>query len=115
MMTTTAVGYSANSINLSLKAGVPAADASLNEGKTQGRDRALQRELYLKGAQTIAGQSQHVGPAQQTLRQTAMGTGVYSSQALQSHFLDLNSGHAPGPKPASTLIAERSYLEMRGL
>lgn len=107
-----------SSIMVSAKAGVPASDASLNEGKSQGRDRALQRAVALAGdIPPVERRAQidqtRVNPIQQARTLAAMGPGCYSAEALHAHFLDANSGYAPGPKPASVMIAETKYLVSR--
>lgn len=50
-----------------------------------------------------------VGIVQDILSTVALGNTGYSLSAMYLHFLDLTSGHAPGPKPASAGIAENRY------
>lgn len=119
-MTISAIGsnFGVNSIAVSKKAGVPAMDASLNEGKTQGLDRAMQRKAALsETGKTVATSSptkdQHVGPARQVALDKALGRGGYSEQAMMMHFQSLSPNHAPGPKSASAIRAENNYLQAR--
>ncbi|WP_375699245.1 hypothetical protein [Pseudophaeobacter sp. TrK17] len=118
-MMISAIGSNLNVSNLaaSYKAGVPEMDASLNEGKTQGMDRAIQRETALKAAenaqQSETGTPQSAGPALEAARNKALGRVSYSEQAMLAQFLALTSNHAPGPKPVSSLMAEDSYRAAR--
>ncbi|MEP2715333.1 hypothetical protein [Pseudophaeobacter sp.] len=122
MMSAMGPGFGVTSISVSLKAGVPAVDASLNEGKSQGLDRALQRQKALSGVKNsapplsnISQMNQAMGPAQAAARDAALWLGIYSEQALVSQYLVLASGHAPGPKPASVLTAENNYRATRSI
>ena len=113
-------GFHINSVAVSYKAGVPAMDASLNEGKSQGWNRAIQRQTALSGGvSAVSGKpaahstNRSPGPALDAARDQALGRGRYSEQALMAHFLVQASSYAPGPKPTSSLIAERAYRDAR--
>lgn len=111
-------GLGHNSIMVSAKAGVTAMDASLNEGKSQGLNRALQRQEALTTppdaiARAEAAHLQIVPQSSAISQTTISGNGIYSPEILYRHILDANSGHAPGPKPAHTLLAEAQYLAAR--
>jgi hypothetical protein len=109
--------FGINSITSSMKAGVPAMDASLNEGKTQGLDRAMQRDTALQASdvtvQTKIGGDQPTGPAREAARAQALGQGT--AQSLAAQFLVMASAHAPGPKSMSALLAEDSYRAARSI
>lgn len=118
MVSAIGTGLGVSSIAISKKAGVPAMDASLNEGKSQGLDRAMQRKASLgetakPGETSATSKDQHVGPARQIALDKALGRGGFSEQAMMMHFQSLNPNQAPGPKPASALHAESKYLEAR--
>lgn len=88
----------------------------MNEGKSQGMDRALQRQAALERGQESQEKTQveavgpaAPGPALEQAREQALGRGSYSEHALAAHFLILASNHAPGPKPISSLMAEDNY------
>lgn len=111
-------GFGQNSIMVSAKAGVCATDASLNEGKSQGQHRAVQREIALSAGADSSSPTQTetktaVQPADAIGHISTTAPRHYSSEALYSHILDANSGHAPGPKPAHALLAEAQYLAAR--
>lgn len=55
MMVTITSGFGANSLNLSAKANFPDMDACLNVAKSQGRSRAIQRDVVLQGSQSQTG------------------------------------------------------------
>ena len=114
-----AVGFNTamNSIAMSKKAGVSNMDASLNEGKSQGMYRAVQRKEALNIAAQpwdakTSNDNQHVGPARQVALDKALGRGGYSEQALMM-ILALSPNTAPGPKSASAVRAEAAYLQAR--
>ncbi|WP_122072849.1 hypothetical protein [Pseudophaeobacter sp. EL27] len=111
------LNFGTSNITSSLKAGVPAMDASLNEGKTEGKDRAIQRSTALEAAdtrvQTKTGGNELGGPAREAARNRALGREGFSEQALIARFLEQNSDHAPGPKLVSALVAENQYLQAR--
>lgn len=111
--------FGISNITSSLKAGVPAMDASLNEGKTEGMYRAVQRNTALEAAEmSVAakvGDSQPVGPAREAARDQALGRGSYGEGSLAAQFLVMASAHAPGPKPVSSLLAEDSYRAARSI
>ena len=106
--------FGISNLDASYKAGVPAMDASLNEGKTQGMDRAIQRERALKAAATAStDKAQSPGPALAAARDKALGRGSYSEQSMMAQFLVLASSHAPGPKSITSLMAEDNYRAAR--
>lgn len=104
--------FGISSIAASYKAGVPAMDASLNEGKTQGMDRAVQRERALNDTTNGV---QATGPAFEAAKDQALGHGNYSAQSLAAQFLVMASSHAPGPKSISNLMAEDNYRAARSV
>ena len=108
-----------SSIAASYKAGIPAMDASLNEGKTQGMDRAVQREKALTAtvdnAPVRVGDIQAAGPAREAAKDRALGRGDHSAQSLAAQFLVMASSHAPGPKSISNLMAEDNYRAARSV
>ncbi|MFC4216989.1 hypothetical protein ACFP4H_22215 [Pseudophaeobacter arcticus] len=109
--------FNISNLEASYKAGVPEMDASLNEGKTQGMDRAIQRERALRAAREASifnlRAPQSAGPALKAARDKALGRGSYSADSLMAQFLAQASSHAPGPKSVSSLIAEDSYRAAR--
>ncbi len=117
MISATGTSPAQSALAYSHKAGVSAIDASLNEGKTQGMDRAVQRERALKLAEADAkpavSNTQPQGLALEAARDRALGRGVYSEQSLIAQFLVLASSHAPGPKPVSSLMAEENFRAAR--
>ncbi|MCD9148380.1 hypothetical protein [Pseudophaeobacter flagellatus] len=122
MISAVGSGFHVNSVAASYKAGVPAVDASLNEGKSQGWNRAIQHQTALTGGvspasgkPTAHSPNQSQGPALDVARDQALGRGRYSEQALMTHFLVQASNYAPGPKPTSSLIAERAYRDARSV
>ena len=119
MISAMSSGFSANSMFSSIKAGVPEADASLNAGMTQGMSRALQRQVALSAATVPVvvdpPKVEYVGPAHELARDQALGRGNYSEQIIAAQLLHQNSDFAPGPKPATILIAELNYLKTTNL
>jgi hypothetical protein len=115
MISAMSSGFNTNSLLASFKAGVPETDASLQEGKSQGMNRAIQRQVALSAESTPVvaevPKVEYVGPAQEMARNQALRRGTYSEQAIAAQLLDQNSDFAPGPKPTNALLAELNYLK----
>ena len=117
MISAAGISTAHSTLACSYKAGVSAMDASLNEGKSQGMDRAVQRERALKQAEAVVASSladtQSLGPALEAARDKALGRGIYGEQSLIAQFLVLASSHAPGPKSVSSMMAEENFRAAR--
>ncbi|MEX0302361.1 MAG: hypothetical protein AB3N24_08065 [Leisingera sp.] len=95
------------------EAGGQPVDAPLVDGSSQGQARSVAREQALSGARPDALTPQYVGPARAAARSEALNLKQVNGIDMAAYYLDLANGCQAGPKPASAMAAEASYLAAR--